>query len=98
MVASEGLAVLFEEEVTGEAPFYSRVEIRDDEITLARESLYSQPFSQAKWFFGANGIGRSFGYSYGYRICRDYAQSVSASAAELVLVPTQDLFPGGGLG
>lgn len=94
MLASEGLAALFEEEVIGEAPFFSRVEIRDDEITLAQASLYTQPFSQSKWFFGADRITRNFGYTYGYRVCRDYSESVSASAADLVSIPTKELFPG----
>src|SRR5271169_453071 len=64
MLVSEGLAQLFEEEVTGEAPFYSRVAITDEEIALAHDSLHSRPFSQSKWFFGADGITRSFGYTY----------------------------------
>ena len=93
MLASEGLAVLFEAEVTGEAPFYGHVAITDDEIALAQASLYSEPFNQSKWFFGADGITRFFGYTYGFQICQAHARSEGASAAELVLVPTQDLFP-----
>lgn len=96
MLVSEGLAELFEEEVTGEAPFYSRVAITDEEIALAGASLYELPFSQSKWFFGADGITRSFGYTYGYRICKAYASSVEASASELVLIPTQEVLPESG--
>jgi uncharacterized protein YjaZ len=98
MLVSEGLAQLFEEEVTGEAPFYSRVAITDREIALAQDSLRSQPFSPSKWFFGADDVTRSFGYTYGYQICRSYALSVKATAANLVLVPTDDVLAGAGLG
>ncbi len=98
MLVSEGLAQLFEEEVTGEAPFYSRVAISDEEIALAHDSLRSLPFRQSKWFFGADGVTRSFGYTYGYQICRSFALSVKASAASLVTVPTDDVLERAGLG
>jgi hypothetical protein len=97
MLVSEGLAQLFEEEVTGEAPFYSRVAITDEEIALARDSLRLQPFSQSKWFFGTDGVTRSFGYTYGYQICRSFARSAKASAASLVLVPTDAVLRHAGL-
>ena len=91
MLVSEGLAQLFEEEALGEAPFFSRVAIKEDEVTRARASLYSQPFSQAKWFFGSDGITRHFGYTYGYQLCRAYATASGKRASELVDVPTREV-------
>jgi len=93
MFASEGLAVLFEEEVTGAPPFYCQVDLREDEVALARASLYSLPYRQSKWFFGADGVTRGFGYAFGYAVCRAYATSRSLSAAELLVVPPDALFP-----
>jgi uncharacterized protein YjaZ len=91
MLVSEGMAQLFEEEVFGEAPFFSRVSITDDEIAAARAVLHEPEFSQTKWFFGADGITFSFGYTYGYRICRAFANATGKSASELVGVPTREV-------
>ena len=91
MLVSEGLAVLFEEEVLGKAPFYSQVPITDREVTQARAALFVEPFSQSKWFFGADGITFGFGYTYGYQLCKAYAQAAGKRASELVDVPTRDV-------
>ena len=91
MLVSEGMAQLFEEEVFGEAPFFSRVSITDDEIAAALAVLHEPEFSQTKWFFGADGITFSFGYTYGYRICSAYANATGKSASELVGVPTREV-------
>jgi uncharacterized protein YjaZ len=98
MLVSEGLAQLFEEEVLGAPPMYSQVQITADEIAQAYRELHQQPFSQAKWFFGAEGMTRMFGYAYGYRICRDYARSTAQRASELVNVPTPAVLRAAGLG
>jgi hypothetical protein len=76
-LVSEGLAQLFEEEVLGAPPMYSQARITGAEMAQANLELHRQPFSQAKWFFGAEGMTRMFGYAYGYRICRDYARSTA---------------------
>lgn len=91
MLVSEGMAQLFEEEVFGEAPFFSRVSITDEEIAAARQVLYEPEFSQKKWFFGADGIVFSFGYTYGYRVCRAYADATGKSASELIGVSSQEV-------
>jgi uncharacterized protein YjaZ len=95
MLVSEGLAVLFEEEVLGEAPFYSRVPITDGEIALARESLSATPFHQAKWFFGDEGMTFGFGYTYGYRLCKAYSQAAGKKASDLVDVATSEVIEHG---
>jgi len=88
MLVSEGLAQLFEEEVLGEAPFFSRVPITDGEITEARSAIYEPKFSQAKWFFGAEDVILHFGYTYGYQLCRAFATATGQKASELVGVPS----------
>lgn len=91
MLISEGLAQLFEEEVLGAPPMYSQVSITEAEIGLAKLELHQQPCNQSKWFFGADGITRLFGYTLGYRMCNNYATSVRMRASELVKVPTREV-------
>ena len=91
MLVSEGLAQLFEEEVLGDAPFYSQVSISDDEVAQARAAMYAPEFNEKKWFFGADGITFSFGYTYGYRVCKTYADATGKSSAELVAVPSKEI-------
>jgi Predicted Zn-dependent protease (DUF2268) len=98
MLVSEGLAQLFEEEVLGAPPMYSQVRITEAEVGQANLDLHRQPFSQAKWFFGAEGITRMFGYAYGYRICRAYAGGAAKRASELVNVPAPAVLRAAGLG
>lgn len=91
MLVSEGLAQLFEEETLGEAPFFSRTPITDAEIAEARATLFEPRFSPSKWFFGAEGVTRLFGYAYGYRICKEYALATGSDAALLVGTPSRDI-------
>jgi uncharacterized protein YjaZ len=98
MLVSEGLAQLFKEEVLGAPPMYSQVQITGAEIAQANLELHRQPFSQARWFFGADGMTRMFGYAYGYRICRDFAVSTAKRASELVNVPAPAVLRAAGLG
>ncbi|MHB2029663.1 MAG: DUF2268 domain-containing putative Zn-dependent protease [Acidimicrobiales bacterium] len=91
MLVSEGLAVLFEEEVFGDAPFFSRVGISDKEIAAARAELYDSTFSQEKWFFGDEGIIFAFGYTYGYQICKAYADATGKHASELIGVSSREV-------
>ncbi len=91
MLVSEGMAELFEEEVFGEAPFFSRVDITNDEIAAARLALYEPEFDQRKWFFGSDGVTFAFGYTYGYRLCKSYAEATGKRASDLVAVPSQDV-------
>lgn len=91
MLVSEGLAQLFEEEVTGIKPIYGRVPITSPEVEKVKVEVHRETFSQAKWFFGADEISRWFGYAFGYQICRMYAESSSRSAADLINVSTSDV-------
>jgi uncharacterized protein YjaZ len=91
MLVSEGLAQLFEEEVFGQAPFFSRVDITDEDIAQAREVLYEPKFSQSKWFFGAEGTTFHFGYTYGYRLCKGYAEATGKRSSELLTVSSREI-------
>lgn len=95
MLVSEGMAQLFEEEVLGEAPFFSQVDINDDEVSHARAELYDPKFNQSKWFFGSEDITLHFGYTYGYQLCKSYALATHKKASELVDVPTRDVVESG---
>ncbi|HVB51545.1 MAG TPA: DUF2268 domain-containing putative Zn-dependent protease [Acidimicrobiales bacterium] len=91
MLVSEGMAQLFEEEALGEAPFFSRVSITDDDVAQAQPALYAQPFSPQKWFYGANGITKAFGYTYGYQLSKTYALAVGRKASELINIPAEEV-------
>ncbi len=91
MLVSEGMAVLFEEQVFGEAPFFSRASITDDEIVAARAVLYEPKFDHKKWFFGADGVTFSFGYTYGYQVCTAYANATGKPASELIGVSSKEV-------
>ena len=97
MIVSEGLAQLFEEEVTGVRPIYSQVSITALEIEKAKSELHLAVFNQAKWFFGSEDITRWFGYAFGYEICATYAKSARQSAADLVGAPTREILDWAGL-
>lgn len=91
MLVSEGLAQLFEEEILGEAPFFSRARLSEDDIAKARIALYEPGFSQARWFFGSDDVAFHFGYAYGYQLCKTYSKSTGKKASELINVPTRDV-------
>ena len=91
LLISEGLAELFEEECIGEPPFYSDAHITEQEVAMANIDLHAQPFNQQKWFFGAEGITKHFGYTYGYRLCKKYSLAVGKSASELLGVSAKEV-------
>ncbi len=91
MLVSEGMAQLFEEEVFGDAPFFSRVSISNEEIAEARSVLYESDFNQAKWFFGADGITLHFGYTYGYRVCKAFAVGNGMRTSELIEASSREI-------
>lgn len=98
MLVSEGLAQLFEEEVLGTPPFFAHTPVTEEEIAEAQAALYDEPFNQSKWFFGADGIIRLFGYAYGYELCKRYSLANDKKASQLVYTPTRDILGGTGQG
>ncbi len=97
MLVSEGLAQLFEEEVTGVRPIYSNVPITATEIEKARLEVHKETFNQAEWFFGTGEISKWFGYSFGYQICGAFSKSTMRSAASLVDVSTREVLDAAGI-
>jgi uncharacterized protein YjaZ len=91
LLVSEGLAQLFEEEYLGERPFYGDADISPSEIEAANVELHAQPFDQGKWFFGAKDVTKHFGYTYGYRLCKNYSMYVEKGASELLDVSSKDV-------
>lgn len=84
MLVAEGLATLFEEQATGSVPFYASGRALATDIDLVRASIGSAQVDRGRWFFGRGDLPSHFGYSFGYRLCRMYAQERHSTAADLV--------------
>jgi uncharacterized protein YjaZ len=85
---TEGLATLFEEEVTGETPIYAKVEIDSECIKKAQKEFDSTQYNHHMWFIsGNNSIPRWFGYSYGYELAKEASKRLNKTAAQLVHEP-----------
>lgn len=81
---TEGLACLYEEQHSGDAPIYAKVKLNDDQIVKAKKIINSKDYVHSNWFFGSKNIDRWFGYSYGYKLCKYYSEKTNKSASELV--------------
>lgn len=85
LIVSEGLACLFEEELTGQAPIYVQGDVSDSNIEVVKSELNNSKYDQSKWFFGSTAeIPRWFGYTYGYSLCKAYAKQHDLTAAKMV--------------
>ncbi len=91
MLVSEGLAVLFEEEALGTAPFFVEREPVAPDVALALQALDERPCNRSEWFFGAGRVPPAFGWALGYRLCRDYAKELHTSASALIATPAVDI-------
>ncbi len=91
---SEGLACLLQYEVTGRVPAYARQKISNIDVESAQAELKapSNAYDHAKWFFGSSDIGRWFGYTYGFKQCRQYSTKTGKNAAELIFVRAKTVF------
>lgn len=83
-IVSEGLAMLFEEQMLGRASEFAHQDISDDDIALAVADLNEDPADDGRWFFHAGGVPLWFGYTLGYRWARDYAAAQGIQASDLV--------------
>jgi len=86
---SEGLATLYEEELSGKPPIYSQMNIQPEEIEEAKKMINHEKYDHAKWFFGTNEITRWFGYTYGYQLCKAYAVKTGKKASQLIHIDAQ---------
>lgn len=91
MLVSEGMAVLFEEEVFGDTRFFSHANITENEIVAARAVLHEPEFSQRKRFFGNEGVTFALGYTYGYQLCRAFGEANATRTSQLVDTPARDV-------
>lgn len=85
---AEGLACLYEEQKTGNVPIYAKIVLKESQIKLANKILDSKDYDHAEWFFGSKKIDRWFGYSYGYRLCKEYSKKTGKEASDLVNIPS----------
>lgn len=94
-LASEGLAMLFEEEALGHASEPAHRPYEPHHAELAAHHLDETPADEARWFFSSEGdVPFWFGYSYGYQAARSYSRehrttaALSVHAAASAVVPT----------
>lgn len=94
-IVSEGLATLFEEEVSGKPPIYAKVKITQREIAEAKAHLKekSGAADHRRWFFGGDDIQRWFGYTWGYQLCKAYSQATGKAASELISIKAALVLP-----
>lgn len=85
-MVSEGLACMYESVYRGTVPIYARTAIPQSQIDQAKKLLDTNDswLEHDRWFYGSDDIVRWFGYTYGYRICREYADKNNLTAAEMV--------------
>ncbi|TDD59487.1 hypothetical protein E1263_15005 [Kribbella antibiotica] len=86
-IVSEGLAMLFEEEVLGVASEFAHQAVEPEQIALAVAQLDQDPADESRWFFNAAEIPLWFGYTVGYQWARAYAATTSTKASQLVHTP-----------
>ena len=90
-VVSEGLAMLFEEELLGAPSEFAHQVITDGQVRRLIEALDENPADDARWFFGAGDMPLWLGYTIGYQWAHSYAHQHGLTASTLVDVPAQDV-------
>jgi uncharacterized protein YjaZ len=88
---SEGMACLYEEQHSSRAPIYAKISLKKKQISEAKKLINSKNYNHNDWFFGSKAIDRWFGYSYGYKLCKDYSVKTGKSASELVNIKAQQI-------
>ena len=92
MLASEGLAVHFEAETLGRAPFYALGALEPGPLALATARLHARPPDTGTWFFGGSpDVPRAFGYALGFRLAGAHADLNGGTARERLATPTDEL-------
>jgi uncharacterized protein YjaZ len=82
---TEGLATLFEEEVTGITPIYAKAEVSNINVENINKTIDSDNYNHHEIFITGNSLyPRWFGYSYGYSIAKSIASNLQKTASELV--------------
>lgn len=91
-VVEEGLACVFEEEVTGRRPIYSSVKLTDESTSKLLAEDKAKKKTEYKWMFGIDGYPKWYGYSYGYYICRQYLDKTNRTAADVIDLPSEEIW------
>lgn len=87
-LVTEGLATLFEEELTDKTPVYASVRINKPQVSEAIKALDNHTYDHQVWFIkGNNKIPRWFGYTFGYRVVKHTSERLDKKASELVHTP-----------
>ena len=90
-LVSEGLACLYEAEHRGGPPIYAATSMSASDMDRARRLLDSKDYNHYEWFYGTGKIARWFGYSYGYKLCKAYADKHNLTAAQMVSISAQKI-------
>ena len=88
---TEGLACLYEKEITGNTPIYAKQILYRKYIQKADRSINHPKDKNVDWFFGTTAIPRWFGYSYGYELAKRAARKTGKSASRLVAIPWDEI-------
>ncbi|QRO87377.1 DUF2268 domain-containing putative Zn-dependent protease [Kytococcus sedentarius] len=92
-LVSEGLAMLFEEEVLGVASEFAHVTISESDIDWAITRLDEDPADDGLWFFRADSVPLWFGYTLGYRWAKEHGARHSVAASELATTEAAVIAP-----
>ena len=90
-MVSEGLACLYEEMHKGTAPIYATADISDEHVAEAKLVMNDGSYDHSKWFYGSEIIPRWFGYTYGYQLCKKYAEQHNMNAADMVNITSSKI-------
>ena len=88
---TEGLACLYGEQHSGIAPIYAKISLDDDQITKAKKMINSKSYVHSEWFFGGKDIDRWFGYSLGYKLCKEYSLKTGKKASKLINISAKEI-------
>jgi len=80
---TEGLASLFEEEISGAKPAYVNVTLKESDLEKAKSYMNDDTYDHSEWFFGTKGIDKWFGYTYGYKLAKTYSEMTGKKASAL---------------
>ena len=105
-MVDEGLACLYEEQHTGQAPICAVADLSDANVKKAMRIIceeYDNPklirptgYIESSpdcldWLFGSDSIERWFGYTLGYRLCKEYSERTGKSASDMVNLPAETI-------
>jgi uncharacterized protein YjaZ len=86
-LVTEGLAEVFEAQMTEGRPLYAQGEIRAEHRALARRHLDEDPADEGRWFFGSKDLPRWFGYRLAYEAVASALDALDSDPAAMVHEP-----------